>query len=104
LDVRRAAKKDGNHNESAAHLRARGWSVEDCHRHGDGFPDSIVGRPGFACLIEWKMKGEKLTPKEAKVAERWAGPYMVAYSGEDAEQKLEAEWQRLCFAIQLRKR
>ena len=94
----RAAKKDANHNEVAAYLEARGWSCEDCHRHGDGFPDLAVGRPGFACLVEVKQDKAKLTPKEQKFAERWKGPYIVAYSGEDAEQKLEAEWRLIVEA------
>ena len=84
----RAAKKDANHNAVAAYLRARGWSVEDCHRHGDGFPDLIAGRPGCGCLIEVKDKGGKLTPKEQKFAERYTGPYIVAYSGEHAEEQM----------------
>ena len=93
--MRRAAKKDLNHNDVADHLRGRGWSWEDCHRHGDGFPDGIAGRPGFAALVEVKGRGQKLTPKEAKFAERWTGPYIVAYSGEDAELKLLEEWYRV---------
>ena len=98
--MRRAAKKDETHNPAASYLRSRGWSVEDCHKHGDGFPDFIAGRPGYACLVEMKSaKGDKLTPKEQKFAERWTGPYIVAYSGEDAESKLEAEWSRIVHAI-----
>lgn len=90
--MRRAAKKDANHNEVADYLRARGWSCEDCHKHGDGFPDFIAGKPGVGCLVEVKDKGGKLTPKEQKFAERYRGPYIVAYSGEHAEQQLEAMW------------
>lgn len=92
--MRRAAKKDGNHNAIAAYLKARGWSVEDTHRQSDGFPDLVAGVPGFACLIEVKEPGGKLTPKEQQFAERWTGPYIVAYSGEHAEQQLNQMWRR----------
>lgn len=85
----RAAKKDANHNEIAAHLRSKNWCVEDCHRQSDGFPDLIAGRPGWCCLVEVKPKDGKLTPKEQKFAERWLGPRIVARSPEEAERQLE---------------
>lgn len=84
----RAAKKDGNHNAIAGYLRKLGWSVKDTHRQSDGFPDMIAGKPGFACLIEAKEPGKKLTPKEQTFAEEWTGPYIVAFSPEHAAEQL----------------
>jgi hypothetical protein len=95
--VRRAAKKDVNHNPIATHLKALGWSVEDCHRQSDGFPDLAVGisENGLAwgCLIEVKSgKDKDLTPKEVAFASRYKGPLITAYSPEDAEKKLNYEF------------
>lgn len=86
----RAAKKDGNHNEVAAFMRSKGWAWEDTHRQSDGFPDGVTGLAGFCALVEVKPPGGKLTPKEQKFAERWTGPYVVAYSGEHCYEQLEA--------------
>ena len=88
---RRAARKDGNHNEIADGLRFDGWSVLDLSSAGNGVPDLAIGKPGFACLIEIKRDGKaKLTPKEQAVKDRWDGPYIVAISLEDARQQLKA--------------
>jgi Holliday junction resolvase len=82
--MRRAAKKDGNHNEIADYLRAHGWSVLDLSRLGGGCPDMAVGRSGFACLIECKQPGESLTPDQVAVRKKWDAPYIVAYDKEQA--------------------
>jgi hypothetical protein len=86
--MRRAARKDLNHNDIAGHLRSLGWSVLDTSRLGDGFPDMVIGKPGFACVMEVKSDTKPstlaLTEKERKVRDRWDGPYIVATSKEDA--------------------
>jgi hypothetical protein len=90
--MRRAAKKDGNHNEIADHLRSLGWSVLDLSRVGDDCPDAAVGRPGFMALVEIKMPGEKLTPgQEAFRRERWDGPW-IATSPDQIAAELYIAW------------
>jgi hypothetical protein len=76
--MRRAAKKDANHNLIADHLRKLGWSVLDLSRLGGGCPDILVGRPSFAALVEIKSPGGKLTPEQLEVRKKWDGPYFVA--------------------------
>lgn len=94
--MRRAAKKDGNHNEIANHLRSLGWSVLDLSRLGDDCPDAAVGRPGFAALVEVKMPGEELTPGQWKFRrERWDGPYFVAYDKHQIAAELHIAWKGL---------
>ena len=89
--MRRAAKKDGNHNEISDGLRSDGWSVLDLSTAGNGIPDLAVGKPGIACLVEIKRDEKaKLTPKEQAVKDRWEGPYIIATSLEDAREQLKA--------------
>lgn len=88
-----ARRKDNNHNEIGDHLRELGWSVLDLWRAGHGVPDLAVGRPGFACLVEIKQAGKKLTADEQAIRGRWEGPYIVATSPEDAERQLNELWQ-----------
>lgn len=92
--MRRAAKKDANHNSIADGLRAAGWSVLDLSHAGRGVPDMAVGKPGIAVLVECKdgskpPSDRKLTPAEQRVLEQWTGPYIVALSLEDAMAQLE---------------
>jgi hypothetical protein len=95
--VRRAARRDANHQSVGDHLRKLGWSVLDLADAGDGVPDLAVAMPGFAALVEIKdgskpPSARKLTPKEQKVKDNWQGPYVVALSGEDAAVQLLCLW------------
>jgi hypothetical protein len=97
--LRRAAKIDANHNEIADYLRGVGWSVFSTATIGRGFPDLLVGRPGFAALVEVKSdkrishrRDRELTPDEAKWAEEWTGPYVIVTNSEDAAEQLLALW------------
>lgn len=47
--MRRAAKRDANHNAVADTFRALGCSVFETDRVGEGFPDLVVGMQGTAC-------------------------------------------------------
>jgi hypothetical protein len=83
-----ARRKDNCHNAIGDHLRSLGFSVLDLWRAAGGIPDLLVGKPSFACLVECKEPGKKLTPAEQVVRDRWEGPYIVATSPEDAEKQL----------------
>ena len=90
----RAAKKDENHNEIAQFLEKKGFTVLDTSKLGDGFPDMAISYTmprsfkKFAALLEAKMPGEKLNPKQEKVRQRWQGYYVVATNGQEAYEDL----------------
>ena len=89
----RAKRRDANHRDVGDHLRELGWSVLDLAGLGDGCPDYVVGKTGFAALVEVKDGAKppskrKLTADEQRVKDNWDGPYIIALSGEDAEAQL----------------
>ena len=91
--VRRAAKKDANHNDVADYLEALGWSVLDLSQLGKGKPDMLVARHGFSALIEVKDGGkvpskQKLSKDQETFAKGWKGVCIKALSPEDAEKQL----------------
>ncbi len=92
--MRRAAKKDLNHNDIAGHLRSIGWSVLDLSAAGGGVPDMAIGRlgrQGQAALVEVKRNDKaKLTEREQWIKDRWEGPYLIVTSPEDAQAQLAA--------------
>ena len=92
--MRRAAKKDENHNTIADHLRKLGWSVLDLSRLGGGCPDMVVGRtdPGYCALVEVKRPGEKLTEDQVDVKAKWDAPYFIAYTPEQIAADLYIAW------------
>jgi Holliday junction resolvase len=90
--MRRAARKDANHNLIADHLRKLGWSVLDLSRLGGGCPDMVVGRSGYCALVECKQPGEKLTPDQVEVKAKWDAPYFIAYEPEQIAADLYIAW------------
>ena len=91
--MRRAARKDANHQSVGDYLRASGWSVLDLSHAGEGVPDYAVSKPDFAALVEVKdgnkpPSDRKLTPAQKEVRDNWQGPYVIALSGEDAALQL----------------
>lgn len=76
--MRRAAKKDLNHNEIAQALRDVGYLVAETHQIGSGFPDLICAginrRTGIRStwLIEVKDGKGVLTDDEAAFHRQWA--------------------------------
>lgn len=91
--MRRAARKDANHNETADYLLGLGWSVCDLSALGGGVPDLLVGRPGYACFVEVKDGSKspskrKLTDDQVRFRKSWTGPYIVATGPQDAALKL----------------
>lgn len=66
-----------------------GWSVLDLWRDPNAGCDAAVSKPHFAALLEIKIDGsEQLTENEAKVKARWQGPYIIAYTVEQAHADL----------------
>ena len=95
--MRRAAKKDGNHEAIASGLRALGWYVMDLSRAGYGVPDILVAKPaterhrGICVPVEIKSPGGQLTEAEVTVKNAWDPcDYIVADSLESALQQLAA--------------
>lgn len=90
--MRRAAKKDRNHNAICDHLTALGYRCLDLSRVGDGCPDVLVigveRRSGLrrAWLIEIKMPGEALTPAEQSFHGLWGDDVSIVDSIAAAEQ------------------
>lgn len=59
-----ASRVDNAHGEIRDGLRQLGYPVWDCARHGDGFPDLLVGYLGKFILLEIKSPGEDLNDRE----------------------------------------
>lgn len=88
--MRRAAKKDANHNEIAQALRDVGYLVAETHQIGQGFPDLVCAgvhrRTGYrgTWLIEIKSDDGTLTPDEIKFHEQWADYVYVIRTKDEA--------------------
>lgn len=91
--MRRAARKDDNHNEVAKHLKDAGWKLLDLSGVGNGCPDILAGRGGFLALLELKdgtkpPSARKLTDAQERFWKDWPGVKIIAKSPEDAEAQL----------------
>lgn len=88
--MRRAAKKDLNHNEIAQALRDVGYLVAETHQIGSGFPDLICAginrRTGIRCtwLIEVKSDDGVLTDDEAVFHAKWSEYVWIVRTKEEA--------------------
>lgn len=89
--VRRAAKKDANHNDIAAEFERHGCTVIDTSAL-PAFVDMIVWRHE-ARLIEAKSKTGKRTPEQVKLKDKWPGPIHIVRSEIEAR-ALVQEWDR----------
>ncbi len=86
--MRRAARTDANHSEVVREFRARGFSVLDLSRMGQGCPDLLVARAGDSWLIEIKDGNKppsqrQLTPDERQFHDSWRGRVLVVKDIED---------------------
>lgn len=88
--MRRAAKKDTNHNVIAQALRDVGYRVAETHQLGSGFPDLVIAgidrKTGIRqrWLIEVKGAKEKLTPDEELFHTLWAGDVVIVRTVDEA--------------------
>ena len=71
--MRRAAKKDLNHNAIAQVFMDEGCSVFDASGVGQHFPDLVVAKDGDTVLVEVKGKGGKLSEGQREFADKWQG-------------------------------
>jgi hypothetical protein len=81
--MRRAAKKDANHETIAAAFRKLGYSVLDLSRQGDDCPDMLCAKDGLSVLVEAKMPKGKLTSGQRVFVANWRGAVEVARSVDD---------------------
>ena len=88
--MRRAAKKDMNHNDIAEALIEAGCSVLDLSRVGNGCPDMLVGVRSENILLEVKRpkaKGQtagKLEKTQEAFFALWRGTVYAVHSPEEA--------------------
>lgn len=81
------AKQDGNSTAIVSALRAAGCVVRfiDCPVGVGGIPDVLVGFRGRTVLLELKVKGGRLNPKQKAFHEGWnGGPLHVVRSVDEA--------------------
>lgn len=86
--MRRAARRDENHQPIADVFRALGCSVFETDRVGDGFPDLVVGLLGASHLVEVKNPGthygrQGLNAGQSAFASAWRGSPIVVITSED---------------------
>jgi hypothetical protein len=90
------AKKDANHGEIVAALKAHGVSVIDTSGMGGGFPDLICGFAGVTLLMEIKNPktsyGRRgLNGNQVKWKQEWTGgPYSVVSCVDSAIRAVDA--------------
>jgi len=82
--MRRAAKKDVNHNAIVRALRDVGASVFETHQLGGGFPDICAGFRGQTFLLEVKHGREWLTPAEREFFDPWRGHAVIVRTVDEA--------------------
>ena len=83
-------RRDANHAEIIAALRAIGAEVYDTADLGGGFPDCVVLYNGRVTLVEIKAPGGKLTDAERDFQRRFDPVYLVVWSVEDAVDVIRA--------------
>ncbi len=77
---RRDCKVDSNQSSIVNGLRACGLTVESLASVGNGCPDILVGGNKRNVLIEIKVVGLKLNPKQATWHQTWRGRAWVVNS------------------------
>ncbi len=82
--MKSGGKPDGNQDDIVSALRRAGYSVAITSDVGGGFTDLVLGRNGRNLLMEIKVKGGKLTPKQQQFHDDWKGRACIAYGIADA--------------------
>ena len=81
--MRQRAKKDINQNHIVADLKGFGFSVQELHQVGGGFPDILVGTWGINFLYELKStKHDWMTTDETEWHLLWKGHHPVCKTTE----------------------
>jgi hypothetical protein len=75
-----AKRKDANHDEIKAAMTDAGWQCEDTYQFAGVLLDIIANKDGVTVLVECKVSGNDLTPRERKIFNTWHGPAIIAYS------------------------
>lgn len=86
---RYARRVDGNQTAIVRALRSCGCTVQSLARLGDGVPDLLVACHGRNHLIEIKVPGETLTPREHAWHLAWPVPVWIVTSVDEALQVLD---------------
>lgn len=77
------AKIDANHCEIKEAFEWCGFSVKDCRRFGEGFPDLVLGRNGYTHLAEIKTLTGKLNKRQLEFIAAHRGSVYVVRTVED---------------------
>lgn len=80
-------KSDANATSIVSALRGAGCVARyiDCPAGVGGVPDLLVGRDGKTYLLELKVKGGRLNPKQKAFHEQWTGgPLRIVRSVDEA--------------------
>jgi Holliday junction resolvase-like predicted endonuclease len=76
--MRRAAKKDDNHDLVTGPLKKIGFSILETYRLGEDAPDFICAFQGITAVVEVKTQKGKLTGGQKKFGQQWRGLHIVA--------------------------
>lgn len=78
------SRRDANHREIEAFLRARGVQVKDTAAVGGGFPDLVCGYRGHTVLVELKTPTGRLLQSQEDFIAKWPAKIVVARNGDEA--------------------
>lgn len=97
--MRRAAKRDANHNAVANRFRALGCSVFETDRVGEGFPDLVVGCIGINHMVEVKNLETRygrdgFSGSQTAFNTAWRGEKVWLVCGEDEATAVVVNWRR----------
>jgi len=84
--LRRAARKDENHDQIAEAFRALGWQVIEAYQFAQfcpGFPDIIAIKDGVVRFVEVKTPVGRLTKTEKAFLDRFPQIVRVVRSVDD---------------------
>lgn len=83
-----AKRKDANHDEIKRAMIDAGWQCEDTYQFTGVLLDIIANRDGITVLVECKVMGNDLTPRERKIFDTWHGPAIIAFTPSQAVAQL----------------